>query len=314
MAMQQARLQREAALRQQAEAKRQAEEAGRQAEIKAETARLERIHVAVTAGSKAAAEGRLEEALQRLQEALRDVRRYEGGIVGVGVDLEMRDGFPVVVRVGEDTPASRAGLKVSDRIIRIDGQYTQNMGREDVLKRAGGQKGKTVALSIMREGVSLPTNYEIVRDTVVYGDQQVREEIIKVVRAMPAPPPLPENVMRSMVRGETKLKMGGTGSYEAAAKEMEQAVMEAPWFVDGYYNLGIVQEKAGNFWQGAQNLRLCLLAAPNSRNAAAIQAKVYELEVMEEEQKKMSALQGVWYDGQKYEYALKVEGKKILLQ
>jgi tetratricopeptide (TPR) repeat protein len=146
-------------------------------------------------------------------------------------------------------------------------------------------------------------------------DQRVRQAVIKVVQAMPAPPPLPESVFRSMVRGETKLKMGGTGSYEAAALEMEQAVLEAPWFADGYCNLGVVQEKADKFGQAAQDFRLCLSAAPKSRNAAAIQAKVYALEVMQEEHRKMHSLQGAWHqEGSKRAWTLKVEGKKILLQ
>jgi tetratricopeptide (TPR) repeat protein len=142
-------------------------------------------------------------------------------------------------------------------------------------------------------------------------DQRVRQAIIKVVLSMPAPPPLPEGVMRSMVRAETKVKMGGAGSYEAASKEMEQAVLEAPWFADAYFNLGIVQEKAGKFGEAAQNLQLCLLAAPQSRNAAAIKAKIYELELMKEEEEKIQALQGSWNKGG---YTVTIEGGKIRVE
>ena len=146
-------------------------------------------------------------------------------------------------------------------------------------------------------------------------DQRVRQAIIKTVRAMSVPPAIPESVMRSMVRAETKLKMGGTGSYEAAAKEMEQAVLEAPWVADAYFNLGIVQEKAGKFNEAIQNLRLYLFAEPRSPNAAAIQAKTYELEVMKEEQDKIQALQGTWYtEGSHFTWVLQVESKKIFLQ
>ena len=98
-------------------------------------------------------------------------------------------------------------------------------------------------------GVALRRLQEALRDIERYSDQDrhVREAIIKVVRAMPAPPPIPEETLRSMTRGEAKLKMGGGGSYEGAAKEMEQAVLAAPWLADGYFNLGIVQEKAEMF-------------------------------------------------------------------
>jgi hypothetical protein len=139
-------------------------------------------------------------------------------------------------------------------------------------------------------------------------DQHMREAIIKVVRAMPAPPPLPEMTFRSMVRGEAMLKMGG--SYEAAAKEMEQAVLAAPWVADGYFNLGIVQEKADMFGQAIQNLRLCLLAAPESPNTAAVKAKIYELEIMQEEKAKTQGLQGTW-KANSSAVAVTVEGAKL---
>ncbi len=142
-------------------------------------------------------------------------------------------------------------------------------------------------------------------------DRQVRETIIKVVRAMPAPPPIPEETLRSTARGEAKVKMGGAGSYEGAAREMEQAVLTAPWLADAYFNLGIVQEKGDMFAQAIQNLRLYLLAAPQSPNAKAIQAKIYGLEVMREEQEKVQSLAGSWRSSGGNIYKVTIEGKKI---
>ena len=80
--------------------------------------------------------------------------------------------------------------------------------------------------------------------------------------------------------------MGGAGSYEAAAEEIEQAVLAAPWLADGYYDLGVIQEKAGKFSQATQNFKLYLLAAPQSRNATPVQVKIYELERMKKEKEK----------------------------
>jgi predicted TPR repeat methyltransferase len=89
-----------------------------------------------------------------------------------------------------------------------------------------------------------------------------------------------------MARGETRVKRGGPGSYEAASEEMEQAVLAAPWLADGYYNLGVIQEKAGKFSEATHNFRLYLLAAPRSRNATPVQVKIYELERMKKEKEK----------------------------
>lgn len=142
-------------------------------------------------------------------------------------------------------------------------------------------------------------------------DQRVRQNVILVVRAMATPPALPESVLRSMVRGETKIKLGGAGSYEAASAEMEQAVLDAPWLADGYYNLGIVQEKAGKFRSAMQNLRLYLAAAPQAGNAGEVQAKIYEIEVLKEEEEKMQSLQGAWRTSGGGIWKVSVEGNKL---
>jgi tetratricopeptide (TPR) repeat protein len=165
-------------------------------------------------------------------------------------------------------------------------------------------------------GVALRRLQEALRDIERYSDQDrhVREAIIKVVRAMPAPPPIPEETLRSMTRGEAKLKMGGGGSYEGAAKEMEQAVLAAPWLADGYFNLGIVQEKAEMFGQAIQNFQLCIFAVPQSPNAKAVQAKIYGLEVMREEQEKVKSLAGSWRSSGGNTYKVTIEGRKIRIE
>jgi tetratricopeptide (TPR) repeat protein len=137
---------------------------------------------------------------------------------------------------------------------------------------------------------------ELLGKVLRYGeqDQRVRLSVIKVVRSMAAPPPIPEEALRYMVRGEAKVKAGGAGSYEGAAREMEKAVALAPWFADGYYNLAAVQEKAGRFGRAIQDLRLYLAAAPDAPNAGAAKAKAFALEVDEEEAAKVLFLAGQW--------------------
>ena len=148
-----------------------------------------------------------------------------------------------------------------------------------------------------------------------YGDQdqRVRQATIKVARSMATPPALPDNVMRYMVRGEAKVKAGGAGSYEEAAEEMERALLEAPWFADGYFNLGMVQDKAGSFEQAIQNLQMYRFAAPQAQNAAAVQAKIYELEVKQEDAMRTLLLVGTWTNADKpsEEYGVWLEAGKI---
>jgi tetratricopeptide (TPR) repeat protein len=150
---------------------------------------------------------------------------------------------------------------------------------------------------------------DVLKNIARYSDQDlnVRKKVIKAAQAMQPPPERSEDVVRYMMRGQAKMKLGGAGSYEAASKEMEQAVLEAPWWGDGYYNLAIVQEKAGKFSEALQNLQLYIFASPNSPDAKIVQAKIYEIEVMKEEAEKTKGLQGAWSD----DCSIVVEGVKI---
>lgn len=161
---------------------------------------------------------------------------------------------------------------------------------------------------------------EVMKKIPRYGeqDQRVRRASIKTAQAMVVPPTLPEDILRYMVRGEAKVKMGGAGSFEAAAQEMEKAVLEAPWFADGYFNLGTIQDKAGKFSQAIQNFQLFLIADPKSRNAIAVRAKIYGLEVKLEEMIKTMRLMGNWRvignpKNKTDEWSIRVKGDKLVI-
>ncbi len=143
-------------------------------------------------------------------------------------------------------------------------------------------------------------------------DQRAREAIIKAVLAMPTPPPTPDDVLRAMVRAQMRIKQGN--SFQTAVDEMEQAVLAAPWLAEAYLNLALVQEKAEMFQPAIQNLKLCLLAAPQSPNLATVKTKIYELEMMNEQAVTTQGLQGEWKNANCSScsaYTVKVEGNKI---
>lgn len=90
----------------------------------------------------------------------------KGEFGGIGIEITIKDGFPAVISAIEDTPAFKVGLKPGDLIIKIDGKLTKNMSLTDVVKLIRGAKGKPVILSIMREGLTAPKDYTVVRDTI----------------------------------------------------------------------------------------------------------------------------------------------------
>lgn len=90
----------------------------------------------------------------------------KGEFGGIGIEISIKDGFPIVITPIEDTPAFKEGIRAGDHIVRIDGKPTKNMDLMDVVKVIRGQKGKPVTLSIVREGVPGMKDYTVVRDII----------------------------------------------------------------------------------------------------------------------------------------------------
>lgn len=87
----------------------------------------------------------------------------EGEFGGVGIEIGMEKGRPVVISPIEGTPAYRAGIKSGDIIIEINGEDTSNMSLMDVVKRIRGKPGTKVTLTIMRKGADKPIKVELER-------------------------------------------------------------------------------------------------------------------------------------------------------
>ncbi len=87
----------------------------------------------------------------------------QGHFGGLGITIVERDGTLTVEYPLKDTPAMEAGLQPDDKIVRIDGESTINMGLDDAVKRLRGPVGAPVLIEIMRDGLSEPKAVEIVR-------------------------------------------------------------------------------------------------------------------------------------------------------
>ncbi len=90
----------------------------------------------------------------------------EGSFGGLGIEITLRDGILTVVSPIEDTPASRAGLKAGDQIIKIEGELTKDMSLVEAVKRMRGPKGSKVQISIRREGISRFLEMTLTREVI----------------------------------------------------------------------------------------------------------------------------------------------------
>ncbi|HDI51355.1 MAG TPA: S41 family peptidase [Bacteroidetes bacterium] len=90
---------------------------------------------------------------------------------GVGMTISKREGWPTVIESPfPGTPAERAGIREGDRIIEVDGISTKDERISDTASRLRGKPGTTVIIKIMREGVSEPLEFHIVRAVIKIHD------------------------------------------------------------------------------------------------------------------------------------------------
>ena len=88
----------------------------------------------------------------------------KGKFTGIGIHITMQDGFVTVISPIEDTPAYKAGIKARDRIIKVDGKSTRDL--RNAVNMMRGPKGTKVLVTILREGVKKPLEFELVRDVI----------------------------------------------------------------------------------------------------------------------------------------------------
>jgi carboxyl-terminal processing protease len=85
---------------------------------------------------------------------------------GLGVQISSRDGWVTAVSVLPGTPAERAGMRVGDRFLEIDGESAEGWTDDDAVKRLRGPRGTPVRLKVGRVGMSEPIEFQIVREEI----------------------------------------------------------------------------------------------------------------------------------------------------
>jgi len=99
------------------------------------------------------------------REKFRELTVGSQGMAGIGLELELVDGWTTVVEPLEGAPASRADLKPGDRLLEVDGVSTAGKKLDEVVKLLRGKRGSTAVLSVSREG-GAPMRREAVREFI----------------------------------------------------------------------------------------------------------------------------------------------------
>jgi carboxyl-terminal processing protease len=104
-----------------------------------------------------------------------------GELTGVGLQIALDEAtdFIQVVAPIDGSPAARAGLQPRDIILKIDDISTVNLSLDAAAARMRGPTGSRVILTVKREGISEPLEFQLERDRIalnpVYAELQASE-------------------------------------------------------------------------------------------------------------------------------------------
>src|ERR671911_1948291 len=86
-----------------------------------------------------------------------------GNYAGLGIQIDVRDGWITVVAPLPETPAERAGITTGDQIIEVDGKSTEGWKNDQAVKALRGEPGSRVGITIRRAGITDPIKYRLTR-------------------------------------------------------------------------------------------------------------------------------------------------------
>lgn len=85
---------------------------------------------------------------------------------GIGAEVSENDGKIIIVSPFKNSPAEKAGLKPNDQILKVDGDSVEGLDLYEATLKIRGEKGTTVKLEILREGLKEPITVNIKRDEI----------------------------------------------------------------------------------------------------------------------------------------------------
>ena len=89
-----------------------------------------------------------------------------GEFGGLGIEVSMESGLVKVISPIDDTPASRAGIKAGDYIVKIENTQVQGKTLNEAVDLMRGPVGSSIELTVRRRGVKKAITFNIIREII----------------------------------------------------------------------------------------------------------------------------------------------------
>jgi len=99
-----------------------------------------------------------------------------GEFGGLGIEVSMEAGVVKVITPLDDTPASRAGLKAGDYIVKINDTQVQGKTLTEAVEIMRGPVGSDIELTVRRRGVKKALTFTLTREIIEI--QSVKSDLL----------------------------------------------------------------------------------------------------------------------------------------
>jgi carboxyl-terminal processing protease len=89
-----------------------------------------------------------------------------GEFGGLGIEVSMESGVVKIITPIDDTPASRAGVKAGDYIVRINNEQVQGKTLFEAVNLMRGPVGSSIEITIRRKGLKKAKIFKITREVI----------------------------------------------------------------------------------------------------------------------------------------------------
>jgi carboxyl-terminal processing protease len=99
-----------------------------------------------------------------------------GEFGGLGIEVSMEAGVVKVISPIDDTPASKAGIKAGDYIVKINNTQVQGKSLSEAVDLMRGLVGSSIELTVRRRGVKKALTFNITREIIQV--QSVKSDLL----------------------------------------------------------------------------------------------------------------------------------------